>query len=66
MTKDFNLGNFWMTYGYNLVVLKMNLRYDINVVRYLFVDDYIPYKKEEDRGYRIEKCGKSDRYESTV
>jgi len=46
--------------------LKTKLRYNINVVRYLFVDDYISYKEEEDGGYRIEKCGKSDRYESTV
>lgn len=38
----------------------------MNVVRYLFVDDYILCKEEEDRGHRIEKCGKSDRYESTV
>ena len=36
------------------------------MVGYLFVDDYIPYKKEEDRGYRIEKGGKSDRYEGAV
>lgn len=55
-----------MAWGYNLVVLKTKLRYNINVVRYLFVDDYIPYKKEEDRGYRIEKCGKSNRYEGAV
>lgn len=52
--------------GYYLVVLKTKLRYNINVVRYLFVDDYIPYKKEEDRGYRIEKCGKGNRYEGAV
>lgn len=36
------------------------------MVRYLFVDDYIPYKKEKDRGYRIEKRGKSDRHKGTV
>lgn len=49
-----------MAEKYNLVVLKKKLRYNINMVGYLFVDDYISYKKEEDRGYRIEKCGKSD------
>lgn len=48
------------------VVLMEKLRYNINAVRYLFVDDYIPYKREEDRGYGIEKCAKSDKYESTV
>lgn len=49
-----------MAEKYNLVVLKKKLRYNINMVGYLFVDDYILYKKEEARGYRIEKCGKSD------
>ena len=31
--------------GVNLVVLRKKLRYNINVVRCLFVDDYILYKK---------------------
>lgn len=45
---------------YNFVVLKKKLRYNINVVRYLFIDDYILCKKEKDCEHRIEKCGKNN------